>query len=171
MINNNVIENTNKVLTFFAIIYTIITIYFICQIKRDQSETIVYFFLFLIFWSIAAIVLSLLFWFKIIKIETTLDQIALGLSTPGPLLGFFIIWSFLPSSQIPMSTYEFNNNGYRHKEVKYQYNNGQLMRKEYYISKDSVTDEKPLPENNIWIKDSIWTYFNSDGTIERKEKY
>jgi hypothetical protein len=33
-----------------------------------------------------------------------------------------------------------------------------------------VTEENPFPENDIWLKDSIWTYYNKDGTIEREEQ-
>jgi hypothetical protein len=127
-------------------------------------------FIFPAFWIVGGLILGLLFWLTKIKIKTTLDKIALAFSTPMPMLVFFFIWSVLPYSQSPASTYEYNSNGHRHRQVKYQYSNGQTERIEFYVSQDSVTDENPFPENDIWLKDSIWTFYNKDGTIEHEER-
>jgi hypothetical protein len=171
MTTTNNMEKSNKILIIFAIIYTAITIYFVADIKRDQSASLEYLFLFPAFWLIGGLILGLLFWLTKIKIQTTLDRITLAFSTPGPMLAFFFIWSMLPSSQSPTSTFEYNDNGHRHRQVKYQYSNGQTEKVEYYISQDRVTEENPFPENDIWLKDSIWTFYNKEGTIEREEKY
>lgn len=170
MTTDNNITRPNKTLIVFAIIYTAITVYFIVDIKRDESASLGYLFLFPAFWLVGGVILGLLFWLTKIKIKTTIDRITLALSTPGPMLAFIFIWSVLPYSQSPASTYEYNSNGHRHRQVKYQYSNGQTKRVEYYISQDSVTEENPFPENDIWIKDSVWTYYEKDGTIEREEK-
>lgn len=169
MTTENNITRSNKTLTVFAIIYTTITVYFLVDIKRDESASLGYFFLFPVFWLIGGLVLGLLFWLIKIKINTTIDKISFAFSTPGPMIIFFIIWSFLPNSQSRASTYEFNRHGYRYRQVKYEYGDGMTERVEYYISQDTITEENPFPENNIWLKDSIWTYYNKDGTIEREE--
>lgn len=168
MKTEKIMTKSTKTLVTFAITYTAITIYFVADIKRDESASLGYLFLFPTFWLIGGLMLGLLFWFTKIKVSKTLHKIALIFSTPGPTLVFFFIWSMLPYSQSPASTYEFNINGYRHRQVKYQYDNGQLKKVEYYMSQDSVTEENPFPEKDIWLKDSIWTYYNKDGTIERE---
>jgi hypothetical protein len=171
MTTYNKIARPNKTLIFFAIIYTAITIYFIVDINRDASASLGYLFVFPWFWLIGGITLGLLFWLTKIKIKTILDRITLAFSTPGPVLVFFFIWSVLPSSQSPASTYEYNINGHRHRQVKYRYSNGHTKNIEYYISKDSVAEDNPFPESDIWLKDSIWTYYRKDGTVEREDKH
>ncbi|POS00525.1 hypothetical protein Q361_1773 [Flavobacterium croceum DSM 17960] len=171
MTTKNNIVKPNKTLIVFAIIYTAITVYFVIDIKHDESASLGYLFLFPAFWLIGGLLLGLLFWLTKIKAKTTIDKISLAFSTPGPMLAFFFIWSVLPYSQSPASTYEYNSNGHRYRQVKYQYSNGQTEKIEYYVSQDTVTEENPFPENDIWLKDSTWTYYNKNGTIERKEKY
>lgn len=162
---------SNKTLVIFAILYTAITIYFVVDIKRDESASIGYLFLFPAFWLVGGLILGLLFWLTKIKLTTPLDKVTLAFSTPGPMIVFFFIWSMLPYSQSPASTYEFNSNEHRHRQVKFQYDNGHTKTIEYYISQDSVTEENPFPENDIWLKDSTWTFYNKDGTIEREERH
>ena len=161
-------KKNKKTLYFFAIIYTAVTIYLIVKAKRDEpSAALVYVFLFFAFWIVGGIILGLLFWLTKIKIKTIIDKITLVFSTPLPML----VFSFLSYSESPQSTYEFSKDGRRHRKVEYTYNNYQTKRIEYYISQDSVTEENPFPENDIWLKDSIWIFYNKDGTIEREERH
>jgi len=162
---------TNKVLLTFAIVYTIITISFINNIQQDQSASLGYVFIFPVFWIIAGIILGLLFWFKKIRLQTLADRFFLLFSTPLPLLLVFLVFSNLPSSRLITSSYEYNKDGHRHREVKYDYSVGQTQRIEYYISKDIVTESRPFPENDNWLKDSVWTYYNKNGKIQKTEKY
>jgi len=171
MTTENNIPRYNKVLLIFATVYTLITIYFIYDIKRDESASLGYLFIFPVFWMIAGILLGLLFWLTKIKLRTVSDKIALALSTPVPLFIFVFAWSLLPYSQSPAMTNEFNKDGHRYREVKYQFTNGQTKRVEFYKSQDIVTDEEPFPKNDIWLKDSIWIFYNKEGKIETTEDH
>jgi glucan phosphoethanolaminetransferase (alkaline phosphatase superfamily) len=162
---------TNKVLLAFAIVYVIITISFLHNIQKDQSASLGYVFIFPIFWIIGGMILGLLFWFKKVRLQTIANKLLLLFSTPLPLLTVFIIFSNLPSSRLTKSTDEYNKDGHRHREVKYDYAVGHTQRIEYYISRDTVTDDKPFPVKDVWLKDSVWTYYNKDGTIQKTEKY
>jgi hypothetical protein len=162
---------TSKTLIAFCIVYNIITLYFISDIQRDQSASLGYVFIFPVFWIIAGIILGVLFWIKKARLNTLWDKLLLFFSTPFALLIPFLIISNLPSSRLITSSSEYNKNGHRHREIHYDYSVGQTQRIEYYISKDVVTDSKPFPESDIWLKDSIWTYYNKDGTIEKTENY
>ncbi len=163
---------TNKALLFFFIVYSLITIYFIYDIQRDQSASLGYVFIFPVFWILAGIALGLLFWIKKIKLKSATDVFLLIFSTPIPLLLIFFIHSSLPSSSLITSSFEYNKKGHRHREVRYDYSSGgQTQRTEYYVSKDFVTDSEYFPKNDVWLKDSIWTYYNKDGTIEKTEDY
>ena len=68
-------------------------------------------------------------------------------------------------------TREYNKDGHRYKEFQYEYWIGKNKRIEYYKSQDKVTDENPFPVTDIWLKDSIWTYYKKDGQIEKTEDY
>ena len=162
---------TSKTLILFCIAYNIITLYFISDIQRDQSASLGYVFIFPVFWIIAGIILGLLFWFKRIRLSTIWDKILLFFSTPLALLiPFFIIGYF--SSQYITSSSEYNKNGHRYREIHHDYSvGGQTQRIEYYISQDTVTDSEPFPQSDIWLKDSIWTYYNKDGTVRKTEDY
>jgi len=162
---------TSKTLIAFCIVYTILTIYFISDIQRDQSASLGYVFIFPVFWIIAGIILGLLFWLKKIRLTTIWDKILLFFSTPLVLLIPFVIVGHF-SSQYITSSSEYNKNGHRYREVYYDYSvGGQRQRIEYYKSQDAVTDSEPFPKNDIWLKDSIWTYYNKDGTIQKTEDY
>ena len=141
------------------------------EMYRDQSASLGYVLIFPIFWVIAGIILGLLFWLKKAKVSSWLDKILVVCSTPIPIFVVFASHSFFSSGLVP-STYEFNKNGHRHREIKYQYSSSmQTQRVEYYISKDEVTETNPFPATDNWLKDSVWTYYKRDGTIERKEDY
>lgn len=83
----NTIKNkeSDKILLIYAIVYSVITLFFITEIKRDQSASLGYVFIFPIFWIIAGILLILLFRWTNIKIQTITDKISLLLSTPMPI--------------------------------------------------------------------------------------
>lgn len=162
---------TSKTLIAFCIVYNIITFYFISNIQQDQSASLGYVVIFPVFWIISGIILGVLFWLKKASLKTFWDKLLLFLSTPFALLIPFLIISNLPSSRLITSSSEYNKNGHRHREIHYDYSVGQAQRIEYYISKDIVTDSIPFPETDIWLKDSIWTYYNKDGTIQKTENY
>jgi hypothetical protein len=168
MTTESKMTKSNKTLLIFSILHTAITIYFVVDIKSNESASLRYLFLFPAFWLVGGLILGLLFWLTKIKLKTTLDKITVAFSTPAPMIVFFFIWSMLPYSQSPASTYEYNSNGHRHKQVKYQYHNGQTKTIEYYISQDSITEENPLPENVIWLKDSIWTFTTKTEQLNEK---
>lgn len=161
----------SKTLLIYFIAYNFITIYFISEIYRDQSSSLGYALMFPIFWLIAGIVLGILFWRKKIIIGSWLDKILVFCSTP--ILVLTVIASkFLLSDNLITSSYEFNKNGHRHREIKYQYSSGgQTQRIEYYISKDEVSETNPFPSSDIWLKDSIWIFYNRDGSVDKKEDY
>jgi hypothetical protein len=75
------------------------------------------------------------------------------------------------SLSLTKATDEFNKNGHRHRIVHYSYSTGKLQRIECYVSKDSVSDSMPFPKTDTWLKDSVWTYYNWNGTVEKTEKY
>ena len=171
MTKDNGNKRSNKILLIYSIAYSVITLYFISEMLRDQSTSLGYAFLFPIFWAIAGLLLGLLFWLTKIKIQTLADKIAIIFSTPIPLFVFVFIWSLLPGSESPTMTREYNKDEHRYREVLYEYSLGKNKRIEYYKSKDKVTDENPFPETDIWLKDSIWTYYKKDGQIEKTEDY
>ena len=161
----------SKTLLFYFIAYNLVTIYFISEMYRDQSASLGYVLLFPIFWGIAGVILGILLWRKKIKISSWVDKILIACSTPIPVFILLAFQSTLSGGLIT-SSYEFNKNGHRHREVKYQYSSGgQTRRLEYYVSKDDVTDTNPFPTSDIWLKDSIWIFFKRDGTVEKKEDY
>src|SRR5690554_5409913 len=171
MTNRNESNRSNKILLLYSIVYSVITLYFISEMQRDQSASLGYVFLFPIFWIIAGLILVALFKLNKIKLLTITDKISLVFSTPIPLFVFAFIWSLLPSSESPRMTREYNKDGHRYRVVQYEYSNGKNKRIEYYKSQDKVTDENPFPETEIWLKDSIWTYHTKDGQIEKTEDF
>ena len=171
MTKDNGNKKSNKILLIYSIAYSAIILYFISEMLRDQSASLGYAFLFPIFWATADLLLGLLFWLTKIKIQTLKDKIAIAFSTPIPLFVFAFIWSLLPGSESPGMTREYNKDGHRYREVQYEYSNGRNKRIEYYKSQDKVTDENPFPEKEIWLKDSIWTYYRKDGQIEKTEDF
>ena len=171
MTNNNGNIGTNKILLIYAVVYSVITLYFISEMQRDQSASLGYVLLFPIFWAIAGLLLGLLFWLTKIKIQTIADKLAIVFSTPIPLFVFVFIWSLLPRSESPSMTREYNKDGHRYREVQCEYSSGKNQRTEYYKSQDKVTDENPFPDTDTWIKDSIWTYYTKDGQIEKTEDF
>ena len=160
---------TSRALIVFFLLYNGITLYFISDINRDQSASLGYVFIFLVFWIIGAIVLGLLFLFKKATLKTLWDKLLLFFSTPIPLLLAFFIFSRLTSAGLITSSSEYNKNGHRYREVHYDYSIGQPQRIEFYVSQDTVTEIEPFPTSDVWLKDSIWTYYNKDGTIKKTE--
>jgi glucan phosphoethanolaminetransferase (alkaline phosphatase superfamily) len=172
MTNNNKLIQSNKSLLIYAIVYSALTIYFITEMNKDQSASLGYvIFVFPIFWVIAGLVLGVLFWLAKIKIRTVLDKIAMIFSTPIPIFIFLFISTSFQGSDSSAMTREYNQGEHRYREIKYEYSDGQTKRIEYYKSRDKITNESPFPESDIWIKDSIWTYYTKNGRIEKTEDF
>ena len=83
----------------------------------------------------------------------------------------FFIFILSASSKLITSSYEYNKGGHRKREVQYQYQSRQTQRTEFYTSKDTVNESNTFPKNDFWIKDSTWTYYKEDGTIDKIEDY
>jgi len=162
---------TSRTLIIFFILYNIITLAFISNIQQDQSASLGYVFIFPVFWIIAGIVLSLLFRSKRATLKTFWDKFLLFFSTPIPLLLVLFIFYQFTSAGLTTSSSEYNKNGHRYREIHYDYSIGQPQRIEFYVSQDTVTESQPFPQSDIWLKDSVWTYYNRDGTIKKTENY
>ena len=161
----------NKRLLTFFVLYALVTIYFIYDIKRDQSSSLIYLYIFPVFWLLGGIILVLLFWFKKIRLQSSGDKVLLFFSTPLPIWIVFFIFMLSQSSKLITSSYEYNKGGHRRREVQYQYQSRQTQRTEFYTSKDTVNESNPFPQNDVWLKDSTWTYYKEDGTIDKVEDY
>ncbi len=148
------------ILLVFAFFYNAITLLFIYNINVNQSSSLGYIFIFPIFWIIAGISIFVYIRADKIKINNFLEIIVLGLSTPIPLFVVLFIWHFLSPSSNVNSTYEYEKNGFQHKEIEYAYSNLKTERKEYYIS-----------TGYGWEKDSIWEFYSKDGKVIKTENY
>jgi hypothetical protein len=78
----------NKILLIYFIVYSLITICFIYNIKHDHSHDSLlgYIFILPFFWIISGIVLARLFFRKELRLFTVIDWVLLFLSTPIPFL-------------------------------------------------------------------------------------
>jgi hypothetical protein len=157
-------------LIVFAITYNIITLFFIVNMLRDQSASLELAYMLLAFWIIGAVALILLFWLKKATVTTIWDGFLVFLSSPIPAFLFFLLLRQM-SPDVPNSTTEYNKNGYRHREVHYNYPSGKPQRVEYYISQDSISTSGSFPPNDVWVKDSTWIYYNKDGSIKKTIKH
>ena len=152
--------NPNPVLIIFAVIFNIITGIFILNIINDQSSSLGYLYIFPIFWIISGIILSLLSKRKIVNFAGITNKILFFFSTPLALISFYFLYVQLTDAKYISGSREYDKGNYRYKEVTYEYEvAGQNQRKEFYILK------------NGWEKDSIWTYYNKDGSIKKTEDY
>ena len=151
----------NPVLIIFAVIYSIITGVFILNISNDQSSSLGYVLIYFpVFWIISGIILFLLFKQKIVNFVGITDKILFFFSTPLALILFYFFYVQFTDARYIIGSREYDIGNYRHKEVTYEYEvAGQNQRKEFYILK------------NGWEKDSIWTYYNKDGSIKKTEDY
>ena len=151
----------NPILIIFAIIYNIITVIFILNMMNDQSGSLGYVIIFFpIFWIISGVILFLFKWKKLINFEGISDKILLFFSTPFALILFYFIYVQSTDAKYIRGQYEYDKGNYRYKEITYEYENaGQNQRKEFYIL------------DGEWKKDSIWTYYNKDGSIEKVEDF
>lgn len=153
----------------FAIIYTMITLFLFGGIYSEQSASLGYVFMLVGFWIIGIIVLGGLIYWKKIKVKSKWDWLILIFATPIP--AFLLMFIGLPKREIPASSYEYNMGRHRHRVMRYDYKSGKIKRMEFFKSVDSVTDDKPFPANDTWLKDSIWIYYDNNGQIERTEDY
>ena len=150
----------------YFVVYTLITLYFISDIRRDQSASLGYLFIFPTFWIIAALALVVLLWLKKVAISTLWDKLLVGLSTPIPLLLGFFIFSRLTSAGLLISSAEYNKDGRSYREMRSDYAPGKPQRVEYYVSSDTISELEPVPTSDIWLKDCIWIIYNKDGTVK-----
>jgi len=85
----------NKFIIVFAILYTLITIWWLIDFKSSSGgRGFVYVFIFPIFWLFAGILLAMFFYLKKVQLNTNIDMISLIFSTPIPLFYYLIILSF-----------------------------------------------------------------------------
>src|SRR5688572_29510563 len=77
---------TSLLLIAFTIIYNWITLSCINSIRQDQSSSLGYGIMIIIFWIAAGITLAVLMGSKKIEVKTFLDKILVVCSTPIPLL-------------------------------------------------------------------------------------
>ena len=131
------------------------------NILNDQSASLGYVLIFFpAFWIISALILFILTHKKIIDFKGIINKILLFISTPFALLFSYFIYVQLSDAKYIMSTYEYDKGDYRYREITYEYEvAGQNQRKEYYIFDAG------------WKKDSIWKYYNKDGSIKKIEDY
>ena len=156
-------------LRIFAIAYTTITLIFFWNIYSDQSASLGYVFIFPWFWIVGGLLLGGLLYWKKIKVKSKSDWVTLIFATPIPTFLFMFIGSSI--SESASSTYEYNKDGHRRRIVTYDYKGGKTKRKEFYKSEDFVTEDKPFPTDDTWLKDSVWVYYDKDGQIEKTEDY
>lgn len=151
----------NPIFILFAVIYNIITAILVLNMLKDQSASLGYMLIFFpVFWIISAIILFLLNRKKIIDFQGITNKILFIFSTPFALLLSYFIYVQLSDAKYIMSTYEYDKVNYRHREVTYDYKvAGQTQRKEFFIFDAG------------WKKDSIWKYYNKDGSIKKVEDY
>lgn len=97
MMMDNINRKYNYILLIYAIVYTIITIYFIFDMTRDESSSLAYVLIFPEFWIISGLILGLLFWLIKIKLQTTIDIISFTFCTPLPFFVFYFIMFLLSS--------------------------------------------------------------------------
>lgn len=83
--------NCNKSLLTFAIVYNVITLYFVYKMTDDPSSSIGYIFILPSFWIVAGIILGILFWTKLIKQTTKIDDWLFIFSTPLPIFGYMFL--------------------------------------------------------------------------------
>lgn len=164
-------NKTRKItLTIFAIVYNLLTILMIAYMMKDQSSSLGFIFIFPIFWIFLGIILFIIQ--KDMKNKDLTEKILIYFATPIPLFIFLFFYNNFTDNKYIQSSYEYNKNGKRHKEIEYQYiNNGQTQRKEFYISVDSITPDNPMNIQDTWLKDSIWIYYNESGKLKKTEDY
>lgn len=156
----------------FTILFYIVTFVIIKNMMRDQSASLGYVLIvFPIFWGLSLIILiSLLIAFRKTN-KQTIDWFLISLCTPFPtlLIGFLI--SINPFRENTGMTYEYNKVYHRHREVKIDYNNKRPKRLEFYTSLDTISDSVAFPSSDIWLKDSVWIYYDRNGKVIKTERY
>ena len=160
-----------QILIVFSIVFYIVTFFIIAKMLQDQSASLGFVLIvFPAFWIIAIILLvALLIVYRKTK-KTILDWVLILLCTPIPTILISFILSVNPFKEKVASTYEFNRNFHRHREVRINNQQG-IKRIEYYVSQDSVNDSIHFPKTDKWLKDSIWIYIDSKGDTFKKVTY
>jgi hypothetical protein len=144
----------------FNIIYYTIIFTFIKMGRDDSSSSLGYGYFIIIFWVIAAIVLTLFLNRKIIHPKSILEKI--GVFTATPILSIVVVGLILSFKERGSAEWYFNKGDYRYKVKTFNYKETlNEKRVEYYRSKDAST----------WLKDSTWLYFSESGDTLKKIKY
>ena len=151
----------NPILILYSVIYNIITGILVLNMLNNQSASLGYVLIFFpTFWLISAIILFLLFRKKVIDFKGIVNKILFFFATPFALLLSYYIYVQLSDAKYIMNTYEYDKGNYRHREITYEYEvAGQTQRKEFYIFDAG------------WKKDSIWKYYNRDGSVKKIEDF
>ncbi len=128
---------------------------------QDQSSSLGYVLIFFpIFWIISGIILGIFFWKKIVNNKGIINKVLIFFSTPLALLSFEFLRANFTDSKYIIGSREYDNKNERYREITYDYSvGGQTQRIEFY---KLVSD---------WEKDSIWIYYNKDGSIKKKIDY
>lgn len=159
----------NKRIIFFNVVYYLITFVLIGQGWNDQSSSLGYGFLIVIFWAVAAVVLAVLWNRKVIRPKSIADKI--GIFAATPVLMIVVVSLIVGLGERVSSEEQFNVGQYRYKQLNYgNPGTSSARRVEFYKSTDMVNTKGDL-ENDSWVKDSVWIYFSAEGDTIRKVKY
>ena len=158
----------NTLLLTFAVVYCFLS-YFLVTSQRNgnESNSLGYVFIFPVFWIVGGIVLYLLFKVNDIKVKSIFEWVILLFSTPIATLIFMAV---IPNPN-EITTTNFRKNNYLAKKVTYSDSAGHIERVEFYKSVDTINEETTFPTSDNWLKDSIWIYYNKDGSIKNKVRY
>ncbi len=163
-------------LMIFALIYNTFTLAFIGGLMQTGGGAMLPSVLLPVFWALGILVLIMTIVFAKIKIKNVSDWVFLFFSTPLPLFAFLGVYAHSENQDekiSPRHLYYAANHYY--KEDTYRYPDQKIKRLEFYVTQDIVSEEdfhtKVYDNNLIWLKDSVWTYYNEDGSIQKREKY
>jgi hypothetical protein len=158
----------NPLLLMFAIVYCFLSYLLVAAQRNDNdSNSLGYVYFFPALFLVGGIVLWFLFKVADLKVTSVFDWILLIFSTP---IATIIIMAAIPKPYEIVTT-NFRKQDHLGKKVVFNDSNGKLERVEFYKSKETLNAESTFPTSDNWIKDSVWTYYNNDGSIKKKIRY
>jgi len=128
---------------------------------QDQSSSLGFMLIFFpAFCIISGVILGILFWKKIVDNKGIINKLLIFFSTPLALLTFEFFRANFTDSKYIIGSREYDYKNERYREITYDYSvGGQTQRIEFYkLGAD-------------WEKDSIWIYYNKDGSVNKKIDY
>lgn len=159
----------NKKIIIFNIIYYAVIIALFGLGRKDPSSSLGYGFIIIIIWVLAAVILGLLLFRKIIRPTSTLDKI--GVFTATPILTIVFIMLSSSFREDVSSEWHFSKNNYRYKVITVEHDRTFGGRRfEYYRSADTL-NPKDTSLETVWVKDSTWIYLSKTGDTVKKVKY